>query len=915
MRVRCLVGLAAAGVAALPASAAAATARLELSAPARVAAGEAFRVDVRAPAGVRVGAFAASVGYAHGAASISAALPLVRGGFPVGGEGGRVGFYGASGVAPGSGRVGVISFEPSRSGVFRIRIARATLYDPAGRVVARVRPTTLTVRVGTDATVLGGRAPSLVEGSGAAGPLLAAAGAPSSSDGRAGIAAAFFARGQVGMGEVQALVARAASLPTVTRRLSATTATWTVTTTADLADAAPGNGICATAAGSCSLRAAVTEANAHVGPDLIAFNVAPTSGGFAVFQLTTGGPLALTDSTGGTTIDGYTEPGSSPNTDGTLSNARNLIYLDSAGSAGGAYNPRFVLTGGANVFRGLAFSTRGTAIDVEAGGNRNRIVGNWFGFTTTGANMGSGDLAIVLDSTSGNVIGLPTAADRNVFGNFSRATHSEGYTTTNTVQNNLVGITPAGAPSTIGCAGFDWNSGAHSNQIGGLAANQGNHFAHTGCTGIELSHGYTGSGAAPGGDDRWNNEYNTIQGNTFGLDAFGRYAGGAYLSAGSNDDQASLHVPDTLYKADCLNIYDHSPSNLVEGNRCMPRRAGFSTGLVSTHETFRGNVIGVDSAGAAPRTYDFGIVLRRSAQFDAVTGNTIAGAAVGVTVQSVGAYSNTIQGNHYSAIGNLLIDLDNGSGVLGTPLPNDPGDADTGANRKQNFPPVTQLSTSSISGTSSSYGATVEVYQQNAQTGSIDPVAVTTVPTSGVWAISGLGLTPGQRIWAAQTSTLGDTSEAPLAGVVPPAPVPLAGSNPPSARAVAPPSPQAIAVATAALKKALAGSCPRFTIRLLLKRHVCSAIFRAPAAGRITITWTIRTVSATRRHVVRNVGIARGAHAVRRAGKVLVGVRLSSDGRTLLRRAHRSVIVTKRASFRNAAGNVFSRSQRVRLRR
>ncbi len=103
MRVRCLVGLAAAGVAALPASAAAATARLELSAPARVAAGEAFRVDVRAPAGVRVGAFAASVGYAHGAASISAALPLVRGGFPVGGEGGRVGFYGASGVAPGLG--------------------------------------------------------------------------------------------------------------------------------------------------------------------------------------------------------------------------------------------------------------------------------------------------------------------------------------------------------------------------------------------------------------------------------------------------------------------------------------------------------------------------------------------------------------------------------------------------------------------------------------------------------------------------------------------------------------------------------------------------------------------------------------------------------------------------------------------
>lgn len=46
-------------------------------------------------------------------------------------------------------------------------------------------------------------------------------------------------------------------------------ATFTVNTTADAVDAAPGDGACASAGGSCSLRAAVIEANALPGPDTI----------------------------------------------------------------------------------------------------------------------------------------------------------------------------------------------------------------------------------------------------------------------------------------------------------------------------------------------------------------------------------------------------------------------------------------------------------------------------------------------------------------------------------------------------------------------------------------------------------------------------------------------------------------------
>src|SRR2546428_4296509 len=49
----------------------------------------------------------------------------------------------------------------------------------------------------------------------------------------------------------------------------AAAATFTVNDPADAVDAAPGDGRCATAGGSCTLRAAIQEANAHTGADTI----------------------------------------------------------------------------------------------------------------------------------------------------------------------------------------------------------------------------------------------------------------------------------------------------------------------------------------------------------------------------------------------------------------------------------------------------------------------------------------------------------------------------------------------------------------------------------------------------------------------------------------------------------------------
>jgi len=46
-------------------------------------------------------------------------------------------------------------------------------------------------------------------------------------------------------------------------------ATFNVTSTSDVVDSAPGNGVCATAGGACTLRAAIQESNALAGADSI----------------------------------------------------------------------------------------------------------------------------------------------------------------------------------------------------------------------------------------------------------------------------------------------------------------------------------------------------------------------------------------------------------------------------------------------------------------------------------------------------------------------------------------------------------------------------------------------------------------------------------------------------------------------
>lgn len=219
-----------------------------------------------------------------------------------------------------------------------------------------------------------------------------------------------------------------------------------VNTLDDGADAAPNDCVCATSDNLCSLRAALQTANACPGPDVIHFAITGTIAPFYALP-----PLA--DATGGTTIDGYSAPGASPNTAPltTAVNATLTLALDGRNLAFDG----LTITSHDNVVRGLAIYNFDSNIGapyyngiVISGGQRNVIAGNFLGLAADGSQGSNFQRAGVniRALAKQNTIGGVTAADRNVIsGNRYAGVRIEGnLALTNTVQGNLIGLAPTG---------------------------------------------------------------------------------------------------------------------------------------------------------------------------------------------------------------------------------------------------------------------------------------------------------------------------------------------------------------------------------------------------------------------------------------------------------------------------------------
>jgi len=169
--------------------------------------------------------------------------------------------------------------------------------------------------------------------------------------------------------------------------------------------------------GPGSLAQAVHDANSVPGPNQIVFAI-PGPGVHTIDLSSTG--LALGQSI---TIDGYTQPGASPNTLSVGDNAVILIQLDGGG-------PFFSNSGGLGIYggncivRGLSITGfSGPTADYAAisigsaipeGGSQNRIEGNFIGLEPDGVTLNGNDYGIYFDSGGGNMMGGNTPAARNI---------------------------------------------------------------------------------------------------------------------------------------------------------------------------------------------------------------------------------------------------------------------------------------------------------------------------------------------------------------------------------------------------------------------------------------------------------------------------------------------------------------------
>ena len=212
--------------------------------------------------------------------------------------------------------------------------------------------------------------------------------------------------------------------------------TFTVTKTADTNDG--------TCDADCSLREAIVAANALGGTDTIAFNI-PGAGPHTI-QPTS----ALPTITDPVIIDGYIQPGASPNTNGPGLGSNAVLKIELDGSLTGSGANGLDVTSGGSTIRGLVINrfagfpgSEGNGINISSGGGNN-VEGNFIGANTNGnLDLGNTGYGIRIYGSSNNVVGGITTLARNVIsGNGLGGLIMTG--TDNQVLNNLIGTDASG---------------------------------------------------------------------------------------------------------------------------------------------------------------------------------------------------------------------------------------------------------------------------------------------------------------------------------------------------------------------------------------------------------------------------------------------------------------------------------------
>jgi CSLREA domain-containing protein len=560
----------------------------------------------------------------------------------------------------------------------------------------------------------------------------------------------------VDVADLQLLAEQLGETPAPAPRQSG--ATLSVTSAGDAEDAAPGDGMCATASGVCTLRAAIAEANAQSGPNTITFDIA----GPGPHSILLTRPLpSLADESGPTTIDGYTQPLSAPNTHPLVSDAQIGVQIGIAAGVAPATIEALHITTIGNVVRGLAlFGFRRAIFVYGANADSNTIVGNFIGTNAAGTYAAS----TIADSANGvelsqgasrNRIGGTSPADRNVIsGNAKNGVATfNGGSDKNVIVGNLIGLAPAGDRALPNIShGVDINSNSAANEIGGTQSGARNVIAGNGGEGVEVSHGQRSEG-------------NRVVGNRVGSDAEGK------LTAFSPNGWRGVHVEDGP-------VGTVVAQNLIVGNRLGGLLIdGLASGFSPSATQVYSNQIGLAADASPAGNLKFGIrVADLSSNSVIGPGNLIAHNPVGIQVDGAEARQNTISQNSLFANTQAGIELVNG------------------ANEDIATPRILSASTALLRGTACG-GCRVELFLAD-ETASAPQgrqfLGASSALADGSFSLPLAGLSVGMRLTASATDSRGNTSEfAPLQSVTSaPNPTPSPSPSPsPSPRPGPSPSP------------------------------------------------------------------------------------------------------------------------------
>jgi hypothetical protein len=417
------------------------------------------------------------------------------------------------------------------------------------------------------------------------------------------------------------------------------------------------------------------------------------------------GPLTI--STNAAIINGYSQPGASPNTLAIGDNAKLKIAID--GSLVGNTIGLEIAQPGSQL-SGLDledFGFNGAAVEITAPGHV-QVSGCFIGTNATGETAATNGTGVEIEN-SNNTIGGPDVADRNVIS----GNHYQGILvqapypnplgilpTGNHIENNYIGLDAKGSHGLANVVTGVYDAG-EGDTYGGTTAGLGNVISGNNNGGGLQDFGFEAYGSI------------TIQGNYCGTDAAGNVAldgGGIFLSQGGATPGLTTIITNNVISgnnSDALSIvrtsHESQATYTIANNRVGTNAAGTAAlgnavdgiviasvancsildnviagnarwGLYSTqngsvvqHNLIQGNMIGTDDTGQVALGNGYGGILLSNATGDTIggpvsgQGNVIAdnaGGGIEMSGQQDEITHNSIAGN--AGVG---IALDSGQGI------------------------------------------------------------------------------------------------------------------------------------------------------------------------------------------------------------------------------------------------------------